>query len=203
MDQGPFPPLHPDRPQHPLERALRETWEAFTGKDKIIAGPGVKYSQLQPGVQYDSCENIFQPYPYGRMTDRDRMIAAEVFQWLGSGVGYNLLCRAFDKAGGKVFYDDYAPKVQDVKIKCVDHLGNVSYILRGKHGWQCILVNGREASLLYGGVGVPKEADFRYCLDSCKTPESLLKTVKKAGHASFAYSIWKPGDDEPKIPTNA
>ncbi len=44
---------------------------------------------------------------YGRMNDRDKMLAAELIQWLGSPLGFAFLATAFERAGGRVTFDDY------------------------------------------------------------------------------------------------
>jgi len=106
-----YKPLHPERLAHPLEKALREEWEELTSKEKatfdLLSGPTT--NQIPENRIFDTCRLTggVIPYPYGRMTARDRMVAAEVIQWLGSGVGFNFLSRAFQKAGGKVEFDDY------------------------------------------------------------------------------------------------
>lgn len=108
---GSFEPLHPKRLRHPLEKALREAWESMEARhqDLIIAGPECAYHEIPNGTLYDAnrLTGGYQPFPHGKMTDRDRMIGAEVMQWLGSPIGLNLLIRAFRKAGGKVEFDDY------------------------------------------------------------------------------------------------
>jgi hypothetical protein len=103
-----FKPLHDGRLQHPLEKALREAWETMPSKnqDFVLAGPEVRYNEIPHGV-YSEANTLtggYQPYPYGKMTDRDRMVAAEVMQWLGTHVGFNLLAHAISKAGGKIEY---------------------------------------------------------------------------------------------------
>ena len=55
-----------------------------------------------------------QPYPHGRMTERDKMLAAELMQWLGSPLGFAFLSTAFERAGGRVTFDDY--KHNDAKL---------------------------------------------------------------------------------------
>jgi hypothetical protein len=110
-----FAPLHPLRLNHPLEKHLREMWEGMAARDQdlILAGPECRYNDIPEGVEYEAnlLTGGYQPYPYGKMTDRDRMIAAEVIQWLGTGIGWNQLVRAIRKAGGQIDFDDYRHNV--------------------------------------------------------------------------------------------
>jgi hypothetical protein len=114
-----FAPIHPKRLNDPLERELRGAWEALSAKDqnRILAGPECAIGEIPDGQPYEVnlLTGGYQPYPYGEMTDRDRMVAAEVIQWLGSPIGMNFLASAFRKAGGKVEFDSFrhnAPSLQ-------------------------------------------------------------------------------------------
>lgn len=115
-----YKPLHPSRLQHPLEAHLRNAWETMSARnqDLILAGPECAYEEIPVGTLYDSNQLTggYQPFPYGKMTPRDRMVAGEVIQWLGTGVGYNLLVRAFNHAGGKVEFDDYKMRSQEPEV---------------------------------------------------------------------------------------
>jgi len=119
-----FTPLHPARLWHPLERALREEWESITPRNQgiILAGPECQYPEIPKGVEFEANKLTggYQPYPYGRMTARDRMVASEVIQWLGTGIGFNFLARAFRKAGGRVELDDYAPALSTPECDTLD-----------------------------------------------------------------------------------
>lgn len=112
-----YPPLHPKRLQHPLERTLREEWMLSENKLDLLAGP--TQEKLPIGIDFDCCSLTggFIPYPYGRMTPRDKMVAAEIIQWLGTGVGLNFLVRAFTKAGGTVDFDDYSKGHKNTKVR--------------------------------------------------------------------------------------
>jgi len=107
------PPLHPVRLEHPLEGGLRRAWERYVAERPgfdILCGPEVHFLDLPTGVEADE-NNVtggYQPYPYGRMTARDHMVAAETIQWLGSPLGFAFLSKAFEAAGGRVMFDDYA-----------------------------------------------------------------------------------------------
>lgn len=46
--------------------------------------------------------NIFQYYPLLIITNRDRVIAATVIQWLGSNVGFSFLQKALNMCGYKI-----------------------------------------------------------------------------------------------------
>lgn len=109
----PFPPLHPLRLTHSLEGTLRREWERFLLERPnfdILCGPEVEFAEIPPGIE--SNENKLtgghQPYPYGRMTERDRMVAAELIQWIGSPIGLSFITSTFAKAGGRVEFDDFA-----------------------------------------------------------------------------------------------
>lgn len=106
-------PLHPDRLSHPLEKALRRTWETYLSERPgfdLLAGPEVHFLDIPHGIEADENKLTggFQPYPHGRMTPRDHLVVAEFVQWLGSPLGFAFLSGAIAKAGGKLTYDDYA-----------------------------------------------------------------------------------------------
>lgn len=108
-------PLHPARLSHPLEGTLRREWERYIAERPgfdILCGPEVHFSDVPPGVEADENKITggYVPYPHGRMTERDRLIAAELIQWLGSPLGFAFLSTAFERAGGRVTFDDYKPK---------------------------------------------------------------------------------------------
>ena len=67
---------------NPLEKKFAEAWEeiniSYAGR---LDGKGT--------LDYMLAEKI--NCPRGEATDRDRMVAATVFQWLGSPVGQNIL----------------------------------------------------------------------------------------------------------------
>lgn len=107
-----FAPLHPARLAHPLEGTLRREWERYISERPgfdILCGPEVHFLDVPSGVEAD--ENKItgghQPYPHGRMTKRDKLLAAELIQWLGSPLGFAFLSTAFERAGGRVIFDDY------------------------------------------------------------------------------------------------
>lgn len=106
-----YAPIHPKRLNDPLERELRGAWEALSPKDqnRILAGPECTFPEIPDGQIYEAnlLTGGYQPYPYGEMTARDRMVAAEVIQWLGSPIGMKFLASAFRKAGGKVEFDSF------------------------------------------------------------------------------------------------
>lgn len=115
-----YPPLHPLRLEHPLEKALREEWQDFLESRPnvdILAGPHCNFNNIPEGIEYDTIDANHYPYPYGRTTDRDKMVMAETIQWLGTGIGLTFLMRAFQKAGGKVEFDDYKRKKIEVEFK--------------------------------------------------------------------------------------
>lgn len=107
-----FAPLHPARLAHPLEGTLRREWERYIAERPgfdILCAPEVRFLDVPPGVDADENKVTggYQPYPYGRMTDRDKMLAAELVQWFGSPLGFAFLSTAFERAGGRVAFDDY------------------------------------------------------------------------------------------------
>lgn len=107
-------PLHPAGLTHPLEGTLRREWERFvaerTGFD-FLGGPEVRYLELPKGEEADAnrVTGGYQPYPHGRMTERDRMVVAETIQWLGTPIGLSFLVTAFERAGGRVEFNDHGP----------------------------------------------------------------------------------------------
>ena len=109
-----FAPLHPERLAHPLEGTLRREWDRYIAERPgfdILCGPEVHFLDVPAGVEADENKITggYQPYPHGRMTERDRMLAAELIQWLGSPLGFAFLATAFERAGGRVTFDDYKP----------------------------------------------------------------------------------------------
>lgn len=102
-------PLH--LPTDTLERTLAQEWARFNKERPrfdLLTGPEVQ--SVPEGLDYDinTLTGGLQPYPYGRMTQRDRFIAATVIQWLGTPCGLAFLTSAFQRAGGDVVYDGYA-----------------------------------------------------------------------------------------------
>lgn len=105
-------PLHPERLKHPLEGTLRREWETYVSERPgfdILCGPEVHFLDVPPGVEADEnkINGGYQPFPHGRMTERDHMVAAELIQWLGSPLGFAFLSEAFHRAGGRIVFDDY------------------------------------------------------------------------------------------------
>jgi hypothetical protein len=76
----------------------------------ILCGPEVHFLNVPAGVEVDENKLTggYQPYPMGRMTARDKAVAAEVIQWLGTPLGFAFLTDVIRKAGGSVKFDDYA-----------------------------------------------------------------------------------------------
>jgi hypothetical protein len=104
-------PIH--KPTHPLESELRKSWEYYIEcrpNFDLLSGPEVNWNDIPNGQQFDEnpVTNAYQPYPYGRMTRRDHMIAAEIIQWLGTPLGFAFLANTFAKAGGSISFNDYS-----------------------------------------------------------------------------------------------
>ena len=75
--------------QNPIEKIFAELWDNMnTGIAGRIDGCGV--------LDYIMAEDPNNPK--GEVTDRDRVVAATVIQWLGSPVGQGFLKRADRKA---------------------------------------------------------------------------------------------------------
>lgn len=106
-----FEALHPARLSHPLEGTLRREWERYVAERPgfdILCGPEVRYAELPEGIESDENKltGAHQPYPYGRMTKRDHMVASELIQWLGSPNGFAFISTALKRAGCEVKYSD-------------------------------------------------------------------------------------------------
>lgn len=72
--------------QNPLEKKIAFNWnEINTDIYGNLDGSGV--------LDYLMAENT--NHPNGEVTDRDRMVAATVIQWLGSPVGQSFLTQVF------------------------------------------------------------------------------------------------------------
>ncbi len=73
---------------NPLEKRFAEEWEQINLKDS------------NGTLNYLLSETI--NYPLGRVSERDRMVAATVIQWLGSPVGQQFIARTKTKTYGLV-----------------------------------------------------------------------------------------------------
>lgn len=72
--------------QNPSEKKIANAWEEInTDVYGKLDGKGI--------LDYLLAEKINKPN--GEVTDRDRMVAATVIQWLGSPVGRNFLTQVF------------------------------------------------------------------------------------------------------------
>ena len=71
--------------QNPLERIFAELWEEINERNRI--GYGI--------LDYMLAETTNMPN--GEVTDRDRIVAATVIQWLGSPVGQAFLNEVNEK----------------------------------------------------------------------------------------------------------
>lgn len=100
-------PIHPLRLSDKLEGTFREEWRKFLkcrpGFD-ILCGPEVPFLDIPAGVESDEnrLTGGYQPYPHGKMTQRDHMVAVELIQWLGSPIGFAFLTGALSHAGWSV-----------------------------------------------------------------------------------------------------
>lgn len=113
-----YKPLHPLRLDHPLEGTLRKQWEYYLScrpKFDILCAASVPQEPDDMESDLNTLTGRYEPYPYGRMTERDHMVVSEFIQWLGSGVGFAFLSTAFERAGGKVIFDDYKADFEVLK----------------------------------------------------------------------------------------
>jgi hypothetical protein len=114
-----YTPLHPLR-ENMLERTLRQEWEKFLAERPgfdFLCGPEVRFSDIPAGMEYEE-NNLtggYQPFPYGKMNGRDKMIATELIQWLGTPCGMAFFRTAFEKAGGVMRFDDYSKQAGAAK----------------------------------------------------------------------------------------
>lgn len=94
-------PLHPLRLKDPFEKAFRKEWQILQSGKKpfdILAGP-TQEGMPEPYVNFDICQLTggVVPYTFGRMTERDHLIAIEFAQWLGTPCGIAFIERALNK----------------------------------------------------------------------------------------------------------
>ena len=77
---------------NPMEREFAEEWERInvSQADGTLDG-----RQTLDYLLADDCNR-----PAGEVTDRDRVVAATVIQWLGSPVGMEFLRRLLEYDGG-------------------------------------------------------------------------------------------------------
>lgn len=78
------------------------------------------------------------------------------------------------------------------RIKCVDHLKNVAYLVRrpDSGSWRCVLGNGTPAAFSFAGIPHNEESAFGFAMQDTKTPEEALRTVRiYARVAGFQYSL--------------
>ena len=109
------PGLHVSRlrpeASNPREVAFAESW----AKDN-------KYSDILDLLFRTSCDkddpdcinrfefnvwiNGYQKMPIGEPTERDRIVAATVIQWLGSNCGFSMIMEALEKCGYRIARND-------------------------------------------------------------------------------------------------
>ena len=96
-------PLHPIRLSDPMERTLREEWVKYVDQTNfdLLSGPIQRWHQIPKGMDREPCPLTggYEPFPHGRMTDRDHMLARELMQWIGTPCGFSFITMVFRKVG--------------------------------------------------------------------------------------------------------
>jgi hypothetical protein len=70
------------------------------------------------------------------------------------------------------------------RIKCTDHLRNVSY-LHYRNGWVCTLDHGLSAAMSYAGFPHNQEMACKFALDDCHSPAEVLAVAKRYGSSTY------------------
>lgn len=102
-------PLHPLRLDDPYEKAFRKEWEILQSGVRpfdILSGPSQDKTP-ESGIDFDICRltGAVIPYPFGRMTKRDHLVAFEFAQWLGSPCGTAFIERSLQRVGARIQFN--------------------------------------------------------------------------------------------------